>query len=160
MNFFHPGSRIRTQKKVSKLSEIRSVRFCSSRIPDPGVNKAPDAGSGSATLFKIFKYVNLYGFLAPFLGIYRNFFSFIIILSLHFTLLPGEIRSLALDGEEIELTGGVRLSLLRDRLTVFCGAAHARPDPPPQDTNRGQLFKGWGRSTSASLVAANKQKLI
>jgi hypothetical protein len=79
--------------------------------------------------------------------------------SLHFTLPPGEIRSLALDGEEIELTGGVRLSLLRDRLTVFCGAAHARPDPPPQDTTRGQLFRGWGRSTSSSLVAANKQKL-
>jgi hypothetical protein len=80
--------------------------------------------------------------------------------SLHFTPLPpGEIRSLALDGEEIELTGGVRLSLLRDRLTVFCSAAHARPDPPPQDTSRGQLFRGWGRSTSASLVAANKQKL-
>jgi hypothetical protein len=35
----HPGSR------------IRMLTFCPSRIPDPGVKKAPDPGSGSATLF-------------------------------------------------------------------------------------------------------------
>jgi len=34
----HPGSR------------IRMLTFYPSRIPDPGVKKAPDPGSGSATL--------------------------------------------------------------------------------------------------------------
>ncbi len=54
---------ILTQKIVSKLSEILSVMFIPdpdpgsgimvfypSRIPNPGVKKAPDHGSGSATL--------------------------------------------------------------------------------------------------------------
>jgi hypothetical protein len=36
----HPGSR------------IRMLTFYPSRIPDPGVKKAPDPGSGSATLLK------------------------------------------------------------------------------------------------------------
>ncbi len=69
-NFFHSGSRIRFKefkyfnpKTVSKLSEIWSgllipapdprirIRiFYPSRIPDPEVKKAPDPGSGSATL--------------------------------------------------------------------------------------------------------------
>jgi hypothetical protein len=60
-NFFHPGSAsknlsILTQNIVSKLSEkwsglfIPDPDFYPSRIPDPGVNKAPDLGSGSATL--------------------------------------------------------------------------------------------------------------
>ncbi len=51
-NFFHPVYRIRIKefrylnpKIVSKLSEIWSWLF----IPDPGVKKAPDPGSGSAT---------------------------------------------------------------------------------------------------------------
>jgi hypothetical protein len=35
---FHPGFR------------IRALTFYPSRIPDPGVKKAPDPGSGSATL--------------------------------------------------------------------------------------------------------------
>ncbi len=35
---FHPGSR------------IRMLIFYPSQIPDPGVKKAPDPGSGSATL--------------------------------------------------------------------------------------------------------------
>jgi hypothetical protein len=35
----HPGSR------------IRMLTFYPSRIPDPGVRKAPDPGSGSATLW-------------------------------------------------------------------------------------------------------------
>ncbi len=73
-NFSHPRSRIRifpirdpgsatknlsilTQKTVSKLSEISSGLlipdpdfFYPSRIPDPGHKRAPDPGSGSATL--------------------------------------------------------------------------------------------------------------
>ncbi len=40
------------QKSVSKLSEIWSgiLTFYPSRVPDPGVKKAPDLESGSATL--------------------------------------------------------------------------------------------------------------
>ncbi len=56
-----------TQKIVTKLSkvwvwdpgsEIRDPEktYSGSRIPDPGVKKAPDPGSGSATLFKSFWY--------------------------------------------------------------------------------------------------------
>ncbi len=76
--FFHPGSRIRTvsipdpgssSKNLSKKSQkkwfLSSKKYdpgCSSRIPDPdadflpsripepGVKKVPDPGSGSATL--------------------------------------------------------------------------------------------------------------
>ncbi len=78
--FFHPGSRIRTvsipdpgsasknlgvltpQKKTKKWflssrkydlgcsSRIRMLTFYPSRIPDPGVKRAPDPGSGFATL--------------------------------------------------------------------------------------------------------------
>jgi hypothetical protein len=75
--FFHPGSelspsRIRIKefkyfnpKKTKKNgfqalenmirvvhpgSRIRKLTFYPSRIPDPGVKKAPDPGSGSATL--------------------------------------------------------------------------------------------------------------
>jgi hypothetical protein len=71
--FFHPGSQINCQKDsririhikelkysdpkiVSKLSKIWSVKFIPDpdlhflSIPDPGVKKAPDPGSGSATL--------------------------------------------------------------------------------------------------------------
>ncbi len=65
-NFSHPWSRIRIKefkyfnpKNVSKLrnmirvvsSRIRILIFYPSWIPDPGVKKAPDPGSGSATLF-------------------------------------------------------------------------------------------------------------
>ncbi len=35
------------------LSRIPDPDFYPSRIPDPGVNKAPDPGSGSATLVNI-----------------------------------------------------------------------------------------------------------
>jgi hypothetical protein len=76
-NCLHPGSRIRIKefknfnpKKPKKLflkkpkkwflssrkydpgcsSRIRMLTFYPSRIPDPGVKKAPDPGSGSATL--------------------------------------------------------------------------------------------------------------
>ncbi len=74
--FFHPGSRIRivsipdpgsTSKNIcisipkkwflssrkydpGCSSRIRIPTFYPSRIPDPGVKKAPDPGSGSATL--------------------------------------------------------------------------------------------------------------
>ncbi len=59
--FFHPGSTsknlsILTQKIVLKLSEIWSGLFIPDpdpdflRIPDPGVKKALDPWSGSATL--------------------------------------------------------------------------------------------------------------
>jgi hypothetical protein len=48
---------ILTQKMVSKLyrkpgcsPRIRILTFYPSRIPDPGVEKAPDPGSGSATV--------------------------------------------------------------------------------------------------------------
>ncbi len=74
-NFFHPGSkRFRitpdqnflvslTQKIVSKLSEIWSIPDTDLDIflpiPDPGVKKAPDPGSGSATLEKSVK-INLW----------------------------------------------------------------------------------------------------
>ncbi len=34
-------------------SRIRMLSFYLSRIPDPGVKKAPDPGSGSATLIRI-----------------------------------------------------------------------------------------------------------
>jgi hypothetical protein len=66
---------ILTQKMVSKLLEIRSGLFIPDPDPDflpkpnPGVKKAPDLGSGSVIV--IFKHV--YGFLTPFLGIYKNF---------------------------------------------------------------------------------------
>jgi hypothetical protein len=67
-NFFHSGSRIQgkkdsgsasknfsisNQKIVAKLSEIRD-RGCLSliRIPDPGVEKAPDPGPEYATPFE------------------------------------------------------------------------------------------------------------
>jgi hypothetical protein len=58
-----------TQKTVKKLlkiwswdpgSEIRDSEktYSGSRIPDPGVKKAPDPGSGSATLHNIcFEYI-------------------------------------------------------------------------------------------------------
>jgi hypothetical protein len=69
--FFQSGSRVKKipdpgsglknlkiliQKLVSKLSELCSSRirtsiFHSFRIPDPGVRKATDLASGSATLF-------------------------------------------------------------------------------------------------------------
>jgi hypothetical protein len=62
-NFLNPGSAsknlsILTYKLVSKLLEIcfglfipdPDLTFYPSRIPDPGVKKAPDPGSGSATL--------------------------------------------------------------------------------------------------------------
>ncbi len=68
-NCLHPGSRIRIKefkyfnpKKTKKWflssrkfdlccsSRIRMLTFYPSRIPDPGVKKAPDPGSGSATL--------------------------------------------------------------------------------------------------------------
>jgi hypothetical protein len=66
--FFHPGSRIRIKefkyfnpKKwflssrkydpgCSSRIRIRILTFYPSPIPDPGVKKAPDPGSGSATL--------------------------------------------------------------------------------------------------------------
>ncbi len=64
--FFHPGSRICIKefnyfnpKKwfLSSMkygpgcsSRIRILTFYPSRIPDPGVKKAPDPGSGSSTL--------------------------------------------------------------------------------------------------------------
>jgi hypothetical protein len=65
-NYFHPGSRIHIEElnkfNPKKLflssrkfdpgcsSQIRILIFYSSRIPDPGVKKVPDPGSGSATL--------------------------------------------------------------------------------------------------------------
>jgi hypothetical protein len=66
-NFFHPGFAsknlsIFTQNIVSKLSEIGMILvvhpgsgfpiliFYPSRIPDSGIKKAPDPGSGPATL--------------------------------------------------------------------------------------------------------------
>ena len=66
-NCLHPGSRIRikefkyflTSKKwflssrkydLGCSSRIRMLTFYPSRIPDPGVKKAPDPGSGTATL--------------------------------------------------------------------------------------------------------------
>ncbi len=54
-NFFHPGSASKNckyfnTKIVSKISEIWSGSWsCYLPIPDPGVKKAPDPGSGSAT---------------------------------------------------------------------------------------------------------------
>jgi len=42
----HPGSR------------IRMLTFYPSRIPDPGVKKAPNPGSGSATLVKILTFID------------------------------------------------------------------------------------------------------
>ncbi len=60
-NFIHPGSRILikellTQKIVSKLTEIWSGLFILDPdflpIPDPEVKKAPDPGSGPATLYR------------------------------------------------------------------------------------------------------------
>ncbi len=66
--FFHPGSdffpsaRIRIKefkyfnqkKRVSKLWKIwPRLTFYPSRILDPGIKKAPDPGSGSATLIQI-----------------------------------------------------------------------------------------------------------
>jgi hypothetical protein len=69
-NLFHPGSRIRikkfnylTQKSVSKLSEIWSglfildpdpVFYYQSRIPDPGVQKAPEPGSATLQVLLYF----------------------------------------------------------------------------------------------------------
>ncbi len=44
-----------TQKIVTKLSKIW-VRDPGSEIPDPGVKKAPDPGSGSATLTQTFTF--------------------------------------------------------------------------------------------------------
>jgi hypothetical protein len=50
-----------TQKIVNKLSKIRVWDPGSGktlfRIPDPGVKKAPDPGSGSATLLNAFLYI-------------------------------------------------------------------------------------------------------
>ncbi len=76
----YPGSRIRifsspdpgstsksilTQKIDTKLSEILSGLFVhpapdfyQSQIPDPGVKKAPDPGSGSATKISLFSVRN------------------------------------------------------------------------------------------------------
>ena len=71
-----------------------------------------------------------------------------------------EVRTLALDGEEIDLTGPVRLSLLRDRLTVFCREAEARPDPRLADSSAAAIMRRrWGVIGGNSLVAANKHKL-
>jgi hypothetical protein len=76
MRIFHPGSRVKkipdphqrlqvflTSKSqiVSKLSEISSGMFIPDPgsgfdflpVPDPGARKAPDPGSGSATLHEI-----------------------------------------------------------------------------------------------------------
>ncbi len=47
---FHPGSR------------IRMLTFYPSRIPDPGVKKAPDPGSGSATLKETLKKMVIHRF--------------------------------------------------------------------------------------------------
>jgi hypothetical protein len=57
-NFFHPGSRIRIKELFLSSrkydpgcsSRIRILIFYPSPIPDPGFKKAPDPGSGSATL--------------------------------------------------------------------------------------------------------------
>jgi hypothetical protein len=67
-NYLHPGSRIRVKEfkyfnpkkwflssrkyDPGCSSRIRMLTFYPSRIPDPGVKKAPDPGSGSATLKK------------------------------------------------------------------------------------------------------------
>jgi hypothetical protein len=48
IRFVHPGSR------------IRMLTFYQSRIPDPGVKKAPDPGSGSATLVVISIFVETF----------------------------------------------------------------------------------------------------
>jgi hypothetical protein len=52
-----------TPKIVTKLSKIWIWDFGSGknlfRIPDPGVKKAPDPGSGSATLVELRQRVNL-----------------------------------------------------------------------------------------------------
>jgi hypothetical protein len=69
-NCLHPGSRIRIKEFTyfnSKKwflrsrkyypgcsSRIRMLTFYPSRIPDSGVKKAPDPGSGSATLGTVF----------------------------------------------------------------------------------------------------------
>jgi hypothetical protein len=42
----HPGSEIRDPEKT----------YSGSRIPDPGIKKAPDPGSGSATLCTFLQY--------------------------------------------------------------------------------------------------------
>jgi hypothetical protein len=75
--FFHPGSasknlsiltpKKKTKKMVSKpgkydpgcSSRIWMLTFYPSRIPDPGVKKAPDPGSGSATLSSRMKEPNI-----------------------------------------------------------------------------------------------------
>ncbi len=57
-NCLHPGSWIRIKEfkyfspKKLFLSYRKYDAGCSSQIPDPGVKKAPDPGSGSATLQK------------------------------------------------------------------------------------------------------------
>ncbi len=47
LNFFHPGSKVKEfiQKIVSKLSEIRTLIFYSSRIPGPGSRGQKGTGS-------------------------------------------------------------------------------------------------------------------
>jgi hypothetical protein len=66
--FSHPGSRIRIKefkyfnpkalenmvRVVHPGSRIWMMTFYPSRIPDPGVKKSPDPGSGSATLYYLF----------------------------------------------------------------------------------------------------------
>jgi hypothetical protein len=64
-----PGSKnssILTQKIVSKHSELWSgfvhprSGFIPSRIPDPGVKKIPNPGSGSATLVSLLSALGVY----------------------------------------------------------------------------------------------------
>jgi hypothetical protein len=68
--FCRPGSRIRTvsipdpgfasknlSMGCSSGSRIRMLTFYPSRIPEPGVKKAPDPGSGSATLINFFSFL-------------------------------------------------------------------------------------------------------
>jgi hypothetical protein len=52
LKYFNPKKRFLSSRKydLNCLSRIRVLTFYPSRIPDPGVQKAPDPGSGSATL--------------------------------------------------------------------------------------------------------------
>jgi hypothetical protein len=50
LTIFNPEKRFKALKKYDPGCSSRILIFYPSRIPDPGVKKAPDPGSGFATL--------------------------------------------------------------------------------------------------------------